>query len=178
MRKKIENLWKRSGGHYLTACLLQLVAGILFLLVPYDWMDEVFLLISFFLIGGGIFVVIEGIVAKKKVSDLTFGIFLAVIGLCISVSSGLLVAHAYLLVGCIVLLGGFLDLYHYVKIRYTYGEPELLTIGLSSLSAILGLCILLHPFPNEAHMFRLVGVAFLFRSFLCFLYYKRLLELN
>ncbi|MGX8703600.1 MAG: DUF308 domain-containing protein [bacterium] len=178
MKEFFKKYWNRTGRNYLIACLLYLVIGFIFVLIPKDRISDVVFVAGAALIAGGIFMLLMGFTAAKRSESWPLGAVLVVFAIWLMVCHEFVKNHLYLLLGLAVLIGGVIDLYHYIRIRYTYGEPEILTILVSGISAILGVVILFRPFADKGKMLLFAGVVFLGRGVLSFLYYRRLQEMN
>ena len=178
MKDFIKRYWNRTGRNYLIASLLYLVIGFLLVLVPYDRLKDAVSVAGAMLLASGIFMLLLGLTAAKRADSWPLGVVLAVFAIWMMVCRKFVVAHVYLLLGLSVLIGGVIDLYHYLRIRYTYGEPEIPTILVSGISAVLGVAILFHPFQEMKEMLLFAGVVLLGRGVLSFLYYRRLQEKN
>lgn len=178
MKELIKKFWNRCGRNYLIACFLYLTTGLLFVLVPFTGLDEGVFLIGGLLMASGLLILLLGLTGDKKTDIWPLGPVLIVFGIWMMFCYKFVLSHIYLIMGLAVLVGGLVDLYHYVKIRCTYGEPEILTIFLSVVSVALGIAILFQPFEEIETMLLFSGFVFLGRGALTFLYYRRLQEMN
>ncbi len=179
MRSFFKKCWNRTGRNYLIIGLFCLLGGaLLLILVPFNGMDEFVYLISAILLAVGIFLLVMGITADKKTDIWPLGAVFIVLALWMMFRNEFVLKHLYLIFGLTVLAGGLIDLYHYIRLRLTYGEPEILPILVSAISAILGIVILVNPFAGSDEIFRFSGVAFLGRGVLSLLYYRKLQEKN
>ena len=178
MQEFFKKFRERARKEYLIASLVYLALGLMLVLLPFDRMDEFLIVNGAVLLAAGIFMLVMGMTGDKKADSWPLGAVLVVLAVFILVRYRFLIGRLYLPLGLAVLAGGVIDLYHYLRIRYTYGEPEILPILVSAVSAVLGVVILLHPFEETADLLRFAGAVFLGRGVLSYLYYRRMQEKN